>query len=181
MSELGLVPCPACGHPNIPGVDECEECSSPLSHLSKPKAQAQLPIERSIHQVRIRALNPRPPLTVPPHAAVSDVLKLLVQHGVGCVVVTDGDGRPVGIFSERDALMRLGVDYAARLQQPISQYMTPAVETLELDDKLAFALHKMDLGGFRHIPVTAGGVVVGVISVRDLLRHVTDELLSAEA
>jgi CBS domain-containing protein len=181
MSQPALIDCPACGHPNIPGADECEECSSPLIELTKPLAQAHSSIERSIHKMRIRALHPRSPLTVPPHAPVREVLALLVDRGVGCVVVVDGDGRAVGIFTERDALLRLNVDYAAHLDAPVSKFMTPAVETLKLDDRVAFALHKMDLGGFRHIPITADGVVVGVISVRDVLRYLTEELLALEA
>ena len=126
--ESGLVECPACGHMNIAGEDECEQCSSALSDLSRPRAHS--PIERSIHKIRVRALNPRIALTVPPHATIAQVLRLLVEHSVGCLVVVDDDGKPVGIFSERDALLRLNVDYAAHLQRPVSDFMTPRVETL---------------------------------------------------
>jgi len=52
--------------------------------------------------------------------------------------------------------------------------MTPNPETVTSGDTLAFALGKMDAGGYRHLPVVAGGKPVGVISVRDVLRHVTD-------
>jgi CBS domain-containing protein len=51
--------------------------------------------------------------------------------------------------------------------------MTPNPETVSSGDTLAFALHKMDGGGYRHLPVISGGRPTGVISVRDLLRHFT--------
>ncbi len=54
--------------------------------------------------------------------------------------------------------------------------MTRSVETLELDDRIAFALHKMDVGGYRHIPVLRDGRVTGIISVRDILNYITARL-----
>jgi CBS domain-containing protein len=51
--------------------------------------------------------------------------------------------------------------------------MTSEPETLGPDDMLAVALHKMDVGGYRHLPVVENGVPTGIISVRDLIRHIT--------
>ncbi len=51
--------------------------------------------------------------------------------------------------------------------------MTPNPETVAPADVLAFALGKMDAGGYRHLPVVDAGRPVGVISVRDILRHLT--------
>ena len=51
--------------------------------------------------------------------------------------------------------------------------MTPDPETASESDPLAFALHKMDGGGYRHLPVLRDGKPVGMISVRDLLKHIT--------
>jgi CBS domain-containing protein len=169
--------CPYCGYENIEGADECDECQQPLLHLSKP--QPRSPLERSIVKDRIRSLSPKPPLSVAPGTPVSEVLTLLVDNAIGCVLVTDGDDL-VGIFSERDALLRLNTQAAELGDRPISDFMTPHVETLELDDRIAFALHKMDLGGYRHIPILDDGQVCGVISVRDILRYMTDTILKTE-
>ena len=46
-------------------------------------------------------------------------------------------------------------------------------ETVSADDTLDFALHKMDCGGYRHLPVLQGDRPVGMISVRDMLKHIT--------
>ena len=59
--------------------------------------------------------------------------------------------------------------------------MTTSPKTLEATDKIAFALHRMDLGGFRHIPVVSGGKPIGIISIREILRYISDRLVAADA
>jgi CBS domain-containing protein len=94
---------------------------------------------------------------------------------IGCIIVVDGQ-TVAGIFSERDALLRLGVDAPQLWDRPIREFMTPQPETLEADDKIAFALHKMDVGGYRHVPILKDGRLEGVISVRDILRYLTQRI-----
>jgi len=170
--------CPACGYENIDGVDTCERCESPMAFLSKPQPKSW--IERSILKDQIAALCPRKPLIVSPATPVADVLKIMVEKKIGCVLIVENE-KASGIFSERDALMRLGADYAALTSRPISDFMTPNPETVMLNDRIAFALHKMDLGGYRHIPVLDEGKVVGVISVRDILRYIAEDLIAPGA
>ena len=105
-------------------------------------------------------------------ATVGEVLRKMVDERIGCVMVLD-KGKLAGIFSERDALMKLNTDAAKFLKRPISQFMTPDPVTLETNDKIAYALHKMNIGGYRHIPVIDRGRPVGMVSVRDMLRHIT--------
>lgn len=173
-----MVICPLCQAENIDGADECEQCQQPLGYLSKPRASS--PLERSILKDRVFMLGPRAPLTVDAATPVAEVLRLMVDEGVGCVVVTRDDDM-VGIFTERDALMRLNVEAADHAGRPIRDFMTGSPETIELDAPIAFALHKMDIGGYRHIPVMNEGKVTGVISVRDILRHITEGLMSRKA
>jgi CBS domain-containing protein len=85
-----------------------------------------------------------------------------------------------GIFSERDALVRLNVRAAELGHLPVSQFMTPTPETIEGDAEIAFALQKMDVGGYRHLPVIDHGQVVGVISIRDILQYVSVHLESVD-
>jgi CBS domain-containing protein len=159
---------------NIDGEDECEACHQPLTFLSKP--QLATPIEYRIAKERIGALYPQPPFTVRSETPVGQVLQLLADRRVGCAVIVD-DGALKGVFTERDALFRLNVDYAELLGRPISEFMTPNPEVVRSSDTIAIALHKMDLGGYRHLPVVEEGEVVGVISIRDILRFLTDRLL----
>jgi CBS domain-containing protein len=168
--------CPACGYDNIEGVDVCEECEASLVFASNPQPKSKL--ERQIWKDRIKLLAPQTPLAVASGTPVRDVLKLLVDRSIGCVLVVD-EGKLAGIFSERDALMRLGPDAQSLGHEPVSKYMTASVESLGLDDRIVFALHKMDIGGFRHVPIVEDGQPRGVISIRDILRYMTTTILTA--
>jgi CBS domain-containing protein len=170
--------CPLCGKQNIPGDDECAECGQPLndSHLAPPSNE----VERTLLGDRIQALVPKSPITVAPTAPVGEVLRLMVQHRIGCVLVAEGD-RPLGIFSERDALRKIGPNAADLAARPVSQFMTPNPQTLVADAKIAFAVQRMDVGGYRHLPIVDDrGELVGIISARDILRHLTETMARGE-
>ncbi len=168
--------CPHCGFENIEGADVCEECQQPIDFLSQPVPKSQ--IERSLLKDRIQILRPSTPVSVTPETTCSQVLTLLTEKSLGCVLVVKAD-QLVGIFSERDALFRLNTTASEFGDRPISEFMTPNPETLKASDKIAFALHKMDVGGYRHIPlVDDTGKVDGIISVRDILGYITDDLLA---
>jgi CBS domain-containing protein len=173
-----MIVCPYCGSENIDGDDDCAECLQPLgdTHLMPPSNK----IERSLLRDRINVLSPKTPITVPPTAPVGEVLRLMVQHRIGCVVVADAQ-RPLGIFSERDALRKMGTQASALMTRPVSEFMTPNPQTLVASAKIAFAVQRMDTGGYRHLPIVGQqGELVGIISARDILRHLTNNLTSDE-
>lgn len=119
-------------------------------------------------------LNPRPPVTVPATASVGEAVRLMLARDIGALLVVDAcSGRLVGIFSERDLLTRAVNESGDYAERPVAEFMTPNPETVTIKDTLAFALRAMDTGGYRHLPVVVEGLPVGVISVRDMLRHIT--------
>jgi CBS domain-containing protein len=163
--------CPSCNHNNLPGCEVCSNCLHDLTQLDRPTAQDR--VERSLMDDRVSVLQPRPAVTLPPGATVADAMRLMLEQNIGAVPIVDGSGRLLGIFSERDLLTRVAgtePDCAAR---PVADFMTPNPETVREGDSLAFVLHKMDSGGYRHLPVVRGGQLLGMISVRDMLRHIT--------
>ena len=163
--------CPFCGHENIEGVDECEHCECSLADVELLAPATR--VERDLLRDRVEWLATRPPVTVPAAAPVREVLQLLARRSVGCVIVVQG-GKLTGIFSERDALLKLGTDAAHLGDRPVSEFMTANPRTLRADAKIAFAVRHMDQGGFRHLPiVNDANEPVGVLSVRDILRYVT--------
>ncbi|MGD9636256.1 MAG: CBS domain-containing protein [Pirellulales bacterium] len=168
--------CPYCLAENIEGADECAECSQPLTEMGLRVPASS--VEADLLRDRIERLWPKTPSTVSPSTTVGEVLQKMVQETIGCVMVVD-HGQLVGIFSERDALMKLNVDAAKSFNKPISQFMTQRPVTLETNDKIAFALHKMNLGGYRHIPILFQGQLAGVISIRDILRYLTERIEKA--
>ena len=63
------------------------------------------------------------------------------------------NNRPVGVFSERDALLKLNTAAAELSNRPVSEFMTPKPQTLDTDARLAFAVQRMDMGAYRHLPI----------------------------
>jgi len=169
-----MIICPYCASENIEGEDECAQCGQPLADVHIPPPANE--VERSLRRDRINVLSPKRPITVAPTAPMREVLRLMVQRKIGCVVVADG-ARPVGVVSERDALLKLNTaaaDYSAR---PVSDFMTHNPQTLDVNARLAFAVQRMDMGGYRHLPIVdARGDLVGIISARDVLRHLMESL-----
>ncbi|MFQ5879604.1 MAG: cyclic nucleotide-binding/CBS domain-containing protein, partial [Dehalococcoidia bacterium] len=83
---------------------------------------------------------------------VADVADRMSRHDVGCILVV-ADGKVVGICSERDIIQKVlcrGLDPSS---VPIEEIMTSEPECLQPDDAVAFALHLMHIGGYRHVPL----------------------------
>jgi CBS domain-containing protein len=170
-----MIICPYCDAENIEGADSCVECEASLTELSVPVQASG--VESDLMRDRIERLWPKTPSKVTLDTPVRTVLKKMVDEEIGCVMVVDKDNL-VGIFSERDALMKLNTDAAKFMDRPISQFMTPSPVTLETSDKIAFALQKMNVGGYRHVPILFAGKLAGVISIRDILRYLTERIAS---
>ncbi len=163
--------CPTCGHDNLPGNEECANCLQDLTPLDRPMAQNR--VERSLMEDPVSDLNPRAPITITPTMTVRAAIETMLTHNLGAVLVVNEAGKLVGILSERDLLKKVAVLPDPYAELFVEDYMTPNPETVTADDTLAFALHKMDVGGYRHMPVLSAGKPSGVISVRDMLRHIT--------
>jgi len=124
--------------------------------------------DQSVLREPIRHLDPRPPLMLPPTAAVREAIAIMREHRIGCVLIVEGE-RLVGIITERDLLLKLE---AATLTAPLRTLMTPDPEVLGMEDPIAYALNKMSVGGFRHVPLVDGSRrPVGVVSVRDIVDY----------
>lgn len=166
--------CPDCGHDNIDGVDECHACGQTMVRLDLPKTE----LEQLICDGTIEQLGPKTPISVESTASVGDAISMMLKHRIGCLLVVD-DGVLTGIFTERDALIRASADLSVK-SQPVSQLMTTAPESLSMSDSIAFALSAMDLGGYRHMPiVNEQQQPTGIVSVRDILQHVSANVASS--
>ena len=163
--------CPACGYQkNLPGADECAHCKLPLTRADEPALHDR--VERSLMTDPVSVLNPASPVTVPTDAELGQAIRLMTERNVGAMLVTDTAGKLAGILTERDFLMKVA-GRPGFIALAVRDFMTANPETVAPTDTLAFAIGKMDAGGYRHLPVVDGAVPVGVISVRDILRHVT--------
>ena len=114
----------------------------------------------------VRDIMSRDLVTVEPSATVAEAATLMGGRGVGSALVLEG-GSPAGISTERDVLRALGSDFDAA-HHPVADWMTHDPLTVEADVHVATARDLMLGRGFRHLPVTEGGVLVGIVSLRDL-------------
>ena len=162
--------CPSCGHRNIPGADVCENCQGDLTAFDQPAGGSA--IESSIMTEGVAALEPRIPVMVSPQTTVAEAVLELNDREIGCLLVGTAE-KLVGIFTERDVLLRIAHDYERWASEPVSEYMTHNPETLEATAPIAYALNRMSIGGFRHLPITREGQLVGIISLRDILGYLS--------
>ena len=107
-------------------------------------------------------------ISVPPTATVAEAATLMGKRHAGSALVMNG-ARLEGIFTERDVLQALAADFDAG-HHPVTHWMTKAPATVAPDAPAEHALDLMLEGGFRHLPVLDGEAVVGVVSIRDLVR-----------
>ena len=115
------------------------------------------------------------PLT--PETSVEAALKLMREAGISSIVVTDGDRRPSGIFTEHDALKVVAEGTAATT--PLAEVMTPDVFCVRSAMHLHDAYTLMEERGFRHLIVVDGeGVFAGVVTEGDFLRQMGFEHLA---
>jgi CBS domain-containing protein len=115
-----------------------------------------------------------PALSVDATTPLVQVLQLMREGNRGAVLVVSS-GTLVGIFTERDVLMKVAGQPTDLGHTAVSQVMTVDPVTLPVDATVAFALNKMLIEGFRHIPlVDDQNRPVAVVSMRDLIDYLGD-------
>lgn len=116
-------------------------------------------------------------LTAPPETTVSAAAKLMAKKNVGAIMVVQ-DEHLVGIFTERDALVRVmaqGRDAKATL---LADVMTTGPQTVDPSKTFGAALLMMYENGFRHVPVVEEGKVIGIVSSRNALDPDLEEFVA---
>ncbi|GLH77844.1 inosine-5-monophosphate dehydrogenase [Bradyrhizobium sp. SSBR45G] len=107
--------------------------------------------------------------SVESQTTLAEAAKLLADRKIGAVLVMSGT-RMEGILSERDIVRSLGERGAAALTEPVSNVMTRRVVSCKPADTVAAIMEMMTNGKFRHLPVIEGGLVVGLISIGDVVK-----------
>jgi CBS domain-containing protein len=115
-------------------------------------------------------------VTIRPEQTLREALRMLAEHSIGAVLVTDAGGNLVGILSERD-IVREAVRNERFFEQPVSSIMTKNVISGQPQDDLNACATTMTSKRFRHLPVLDGGKIVGVISLGDIVKAQRDEYL----
>jgi CBS domain-containing protein len=103
-------------------------------------------------------------------ATIGEVVAVLAARRIGAVLVLNHASHILGIVSERDVVQALARHGSATLQMTASQIMTHAVTTATPHTTVAEAMELMTKGRFRHLPVVESGVLVGIVSIGDIVK-----------
>ncbi|WP_299814980.1 CBS domain-containing protein [uncultured Jannaschia sp.] len=109
-------------------------------------------------------------LTIDPSASVADAVTELAARRIGALVVSEDGRRAQGILSERDIVRELGRDGGSILKRKVSDLMTKELQTCAPGDDARAILTAMTEGRFRHMPVEEGDILVGLISLGDVVK-----------
>ncbi len=109
-------------------------------------------------------------VSVAPTASVPEIASIIASRRIGAVVVLDQAAQLAGIVSERDIVKALAAQGEAVLRLTAEDIMTKVVVTATPQTSVNEAMAMMDEGYFRHLPVVDNGTMVGIISVRDVVR-----------
>jgi len=115
-------------------------------------------------------------MTARPDDSIQEIALRLSSRKIGAIVIVGDAGQVVGIISERDIIRALSVVGPDCLTQPVSQSMTNKVVTCQETDTLDELMAMMTARRFRHLPVMADDMLVGIISIGDLVKHHVAEL-----
>ena len=115
-----------------------------------------------------------PLISISSTATVYDALALMAQHDVGALVVLD-DGRMAGMFSERDYARKVILQGKFSKTVAVSEMMTPRVVCVGPDDSVEACMTLMTDKHVRHLPVTDGDLVIGIVSIGDVVKALLHE------
>ena len=131
-----------------------------------------LPVE---HTIVPHAIHDQQLVAFAPDAVVREVVDAMAKRRFGAVPVVE-NGKLVGIFTERDVLVRVVAARKDPETTRLAEVMTANPDTVKSSDAVLHALELMNQHGYRHLPVVDGDRLIGVVSIRDLYRSVKEQM-----
>ena len=163
--------CPQCGFENLVGSDICDNCGADLAGRDTP--QPATTFRGPLLGEHLDELEVGAPEILDVAADAAEAVRRMHDNGTDCVLIVD-HGRLVGIFTDRDAVLKVAGRPLEK--RPIVELMTHDPVVLRHDDTIAVAINKMAVGGFRHIPIVENSRPTGLVSARDVFRHLAESL-----
>ena len=132
-------------------------------------------LEGALLSDTVNLLGPSEPLRLPPETTVRDAIATMVAHRRAAVVIVDTAGRLIGIFTERDVLTRVVGQGRDPGGTTLAEVMTRDPEALTSEDRVCYAVSRMNNAGYRTIPlVDATRRPIGIVTVNDVLRWLAE-------
>lgn len=161
--------CPYCGHYNLEGLDNCEECLQDLSTLGVPLPTEG--VQRRLMEETVGRISFDHLVVVGPTDSVAHAVSRIKAIGIGQAVVVE-DRKPVGILTERDLLYKVAGPEVDLQKIPVGEWMTPNPDVVEQGDSVRVIVNKMSLGGYRHVLIVKDGKLVGIISAKAIANYI---------
>ncbi|MCB9799999.1 MAG: CBS domain-containing protein [Candidatus Omnitrophica bacterium] len=168
------IKCPTCSYENIEGTDRCAECLHSLMQRDLPSPKSNDSLQKAMMTAPVSALLTGKDLLV---ADISDpiekIIRIFQKKQKNCVLVYK-QKKIVGIISNRDLLRKVAGQGQNLSEVTVESVMTKNPEVVTAEDPIAFAINKMGMGGFRHVPVLAeDGTPISIISIHDVLHYLS--------
>ncbi|WP_397452752.1 CBS domain-containing protein [Pseudomonas sp. NA-150] len=112
--------------------------------------------------------------TIGPHQMVMDALRLMAEKNVGALLVVE-HGEVVGIVSERDYARKLVLQGRSSVGTPVKDIMSHPVITVDTHKNIDYCMNLMTVSHLRHLPVVEDGVLMGLLSIGDLVKEAIAE------
>jgi len=114
-------------------------------------------------------------LSISPDASVLEAIKMMAEHNAGAVLVESVADKVQGIMTERDVIIKLEAKDRSAANTKVRELMTDKVLYVESTQSVEECMELMNAKGIRHLPVYENGDLLGLISIRDVLREVIAE------
>ncbi len=120
--------------------------------------------------LRVRDIMTPDPVTVTPDTLVTDVARIMMDNGIGSVIVVDKDGNPVGIITEQDLISRVLAVKRHPAEVRARDVMSSPLIMVDPDMPLKDAAKIMADKGIGHLPVVQGSRLIGILAEHDIVR-----------
>jgi len=135
------------------------------------KRDALRGVELFAYTQELRSVMVSPVHTCPPEETIRNVIQIMADKGVSCMVAVDETGWPIGILTERDVIRRIAsVEECDPSQTLLGELMTHDPITLTPSDSVYRAMFLLSSRGIKHLPLVEEGQVVGIVTLRQLLK-----------
>lgn len=156
---------------------DTEDFQDPIEDYESPTFDD--PIEQALHDEPVAAIQSQPHTSINADTTVRDTLKHMVGDHIACVMVEE-NGKLVGVFSDRDVLDKVALEYASVIDKPIRNVMTKDPVYVEQTDPAAAALAVVAVSGYRHVPIVdAERNIVGIVSPQRITKFLEERFGNA--
>jgi CBS domain-containing protein len=168
------IKCPSCGFDNLEGEDRCQQCLHSLMQRDIPHPKKDDQFQQALLTKPVSELLTGEDLLVcSPGDTVQKILRTFQKFKKNCVLVYSRK-KMVGILSNRDLSLRVAGRYKDLAKVKVEEVMTKNPGFVRAEDPIAFAVNKMAMGGYRHVPVLrADGTPVSILLIKDVLRYLS--------